>query len=214
MRESAWLAVLMAITMPSWVLGQETSGSCDTPRYLFVMGQAAEEPRAPAATLISGLPSRLYEGEPLEWSHYQVTALPCNSLLKPAFEVRPGLIAGIFLGAPADDIEADLVPQQCDQPVYLLGVNTVTDESQYRIYAAALSASRIAQRHGFKRLFGRTPNPLLAGDWPASTTATLSVWPCAAAFEAMYYSDWYQKDILPLRKDSARYRLMIFRPAN
>jgi hypothetical protein len=28
----------------------------------------------------------------------------------------------------------------------------------------------------------------------------------------MYHSDWYQNDILPLRKDSARYRLMTFEP--
>jgi hypothetical protein len=35
----------------------------------------------------------------------------------------------------------------------------------------------------------------------------------AEAFDAMYHSNQYQQHILPLRKDSARYRLMTFEPA-
>jgi hypothetical protein len=89
----------------------------------------------------------------------------------------------------------------------------VTDSDQYRIYAEALRNSRIAPRHGFVRIFGRTPDPVLKGIWPDNTTATLSIWPCVEAFETMYHSDWYQNDILPLRKNAARYRLMVFEPA-
>ena len=165
--------------------------------------------------LISGTPLRVYEGEPLEWSHYAVTQLACNEEITETDMQSGGtVVAGVFHGSSPEDIKADLVPDNCNAPVYLLGVNTVTDPEQYRIYATALGGSKIAQRHGFVRLFGRTPDPLLAGVWPANTSATLSIWPCAEAFHTMYISDWYQRDILPLRKDSARYRLMTFRPAD
>ena len=129
MRQIPWLAFAI-ICLPSPGFGQDASSACATPRYLLVMAQAPEAANGPAKPLISGLPSRVYEGEPLEWSQYQVTRLPCDSRQEPAIEARTGLIAGVFLGAASDNTAADLVPDECDQPVYLLGVNTVTDAEQ------------------------------------------------------------------------------------
>ncbi len=194
---------------------QDVSGTCETPRYVMHMSGEAGGIANTGALLINGTAFRVYEGEPLEWSHYAVTRLPCDGDA-PETDMQSGgiVVAGVFHGSTPEDIEADLVPENCNAPVYLLGVNTVTGPEQYRIYATALGDSNIAQRHGFVRLFGRTPDPLLIGAWPDNTSATLSIWPCAEAFDVMYNSDWYQQDILPLRKDSARYRLMTFRPAD
>lgn len=178
------------------------------------MSRTADGIDGQVGPVVGGTPLKVFEGEPLEWTHYTIVPLPCDSEAVPVHETSETTVAGVFVGGSSDDTVADLVPDQCDDPVYLLGVNTVTDPVQYRIYATALSNSKIAQRHGFVRLFGRAPNPLLTGKWPDNTTATLSIWPCAAAFNTMYHSDWYQKEILPLRKDSARYRLMTFRPAD
>lgn len=195
---------------------QNTDGtdSCVEPRFLLHMSNAENGITGAESPLLNGTPLRTYEGEPYEWSHYAVTPLACDSDEAPAFRSGGNTVAGIFIGSGPDATPADLVPENCNDPVYLLGVNTVTDQEQYRIYATALSNSKIAQRHGFVRLFGRTPNPLLAGEWPDNTSATLSIWPCAEAFNTMYFSDWYRNDILPLRKDSARYRLMTFTPVN
>lgn len=205
----------MSLTV--WVFSRAPASAEDTsctPRFLLHMSRTTDGIDDKANPLVSGTPLKVFEGEPLEWTHYAVTPLPCESEETPEYQTSGTTVAGVFVGSGPDDTVADLVPDQCDDPVYLLGVNTVSDPVQYRIYATALSNSKIAQRHGFVRLFGRTPNPLLAGEWPDNTTATLSIWPCAAAFDTMYYSDWYQKEILPLRKDSARYRLMTFEPAN
>lgn len=199
-------------------LEAETARSvCDSPRFLLRLSTSPQDFSSGAQPLINGQPMRVYEGTPLEWSHYSVTALPCESESPDGdtddLDLSANDVVGIFVNSGPDTTKADLVPAHCDDPMYLLGINTVTDETQYRIYATALSGSKIAQRHGFVRLFGRTPNPLLRGIWPENTSATLSVWPCAKAFDTMYHSDWYQQDILPLRKDSARYRLMTFEPA-
>ena len=192
----------------------DESEICTNPRFLLHMGNEENGITEASSLILNGTPLRTYEGEPYEWSHYAITPLPCEEDRLPDLMTGDGVVAGVFAGSGSDDTVADLVPDRCNDPVYLLGVNTVTDPTQYRIYATALSNSKIAQRHGFVRLFGRTPDPLLVGDWPDKTSATLSIWPCAEAFDTMYFSDWYQNDILPLRKDSARYRLMTFSPAS
>jgi len=187
---------------------------CKKPRFLLHMSNADDGIHGSGSLIIDGTPLRTYEGQPYEWTHYAIAPLPCDVDRLPAYESSGNAVIGIFFGGASEDTQADLVPINCNEPVYLLGINTVTDFDRYRIYATALRDSKIAQRHGFVRFFGRTPNPLLEGAWPDNTTATLSMWPCAAAFDTMYFSDWYQKDILPLRKDSARYRLMTFRPVD
>ena len=164
--------------------------------------------------ILNGRPLRVYEGEPFEWSHYAVATLPCDDDTLPNFKTGESVVAGVFVGSAPSESDADLVPENCNNPIYLLGINTVTDANQYAVYIEALSRSRIAPRHGFVRLFGRTPSPLLEGTWPDNTTATLSIWPCAEAFHKMHTSDWFQNDLLPLRKDAAHYRLMTYAPVN
>lgn len=210
--------VAMAVWLGSTVSAQTNAvntACSEAPYILHMSGTADAKVNSGSTMLINGSPLRVYEGEPLEWTHYAVTQVACDDVaLAEEENADAAVVAGVFHGGPPDHSEADLVPEHCDDPIYLLGVNTVTDTDQYGIYATALGDSKITQRHGFVRLFGRTPNPLLAGVWPDNTTGTLSIWPCLEAFDIMYNSDWYQKDILPLRKDAAHYRLMVFRPAD
>jgi len=208
-----WIASAILCAITTDVQAQTEIMPCDTPRFLLHLSTGAKAVRGQANTLINGQPMRVYEGQPLEWSHYVVAPLPCETGDEPEFHNGDDVVAGVFSGSERDDTVADLIPAQCSKPIYLLGLNTVTDSDQYRIYAEALRDSRIAPRHGFVRIFGRTPDPVLKGVWPDNTTATLSIWPCVEAFETMYHSDWYQNDILPLRKNAARYRLMVFEPA-
>ena len=190
------------------------SDACPSPRFLLHMSNGENGIAGTDSLLLNGTPLRTYEGEPYEWSHYAIAPLPCEGDELPDYKTGDDVVAGVFVGAEPRESNADFVPDNCTGPIYLLGVNTVTDADQYAIYIEALSGSRIAPRHGFVRIFGRTPNPLLEGVWPDNTTATLSVWPCAEAFHIMHTSDWFQNDIKPLRNNAAHYRLMTFTPVN
>ncbi len=192
----------------------DSSEDCANPRFLLHMSNAAGGITGAESLLLNGTPLRTYEGEPYEWSHYAIAPLPCEGDDLPSYKTGDDVVAGVFIGAEPRESDADQVPENCTGPIYLLGVNTVKDADQYAIYIEALSGSRIAPRHGFVRVFGRTPVPLLEGTWPDNTTATLSTWPCAEAFHKMHTSDQFQNDIKPLRNNAAHYRLMTFTPVN
>jgi hypothetical protein len=214
------LLALLAALLTSTAFAQEET-TCATPRFLLHMSNSENGIADPASLLLNGTPLRVYEGEPFEWSHYAIAVLPCDDDTVPDIATGEDLVAGIFsaadmlvdrfYGLPAQS-DANLVPDNCNNPIYLLGINTVTDADQYAIYREALTGSRIAPRHGFVRIFGRTPDLLLAGTWPDNTTATLSIWPCAEAFHKMHTSDEFQNDIKPLRNNAAYYRLMTYTP--
>ena len=218
--KSLSLAILLAVTFGSTVFAQEEE-QCEQDRFMLHMSNAGNGIVEPASLLLNGRPLRVYEGATFEWSHYAIAMLPCDDTSVPDFATGKDVVAGIFNATDLFvdhfyrlPVEADpnSIPDNCNQPIYVLGINTITDVEQYAIYREALTGSRIAQRHGFVMIFGRTPDPLLAGSWPDNTTATLSIWPCAEAFHWMHTSYEFQTDIKPLRNDAAYYRLMTYAP--
>jgi hypothetical protein len=192
----------------------QVDAACNQNRYLLHMSRSANGVADDAVALINGTPWKVYEGEPLEWSHYVVTRFACDEDVRDlAIDTRGNAVAGVFHASPEEESEADLVPDSCADPVFLLLVNTIIDTDRYATYISTVRKSSTVARHGRERLFGSAPDILLTGEWPDNTTAWLSRWPCLEAFDAMYTSDLLQKDILPMRSNAAHYRLMAFQPA-
>ena len=174
-----------------------------------------------AEPIIDNLPDLTYE-KTTDWLDVSVTRWPCEEKLRAAWaeaQVKPPrpiagriFVAGIFNPAPIDDggVPSDMMPNACASPFLLIGFNTITDPVKYAVYREALTASKLAFRHGFRRIFAGTPKSILAGRWPDDTTVTLSVWPCREAFEKFHGSDAYHKGIYPLRVGTSRYRLVAY----
>ena len=175
--------------------------------------------------ILDRLPDRIYEKN-ATWKEIVITKWDCIEDLTAHWKARGAAAVkspstdgarlfsvGVFEDAPPSTATpADLVPPGCNAPIYLLGVNTVTDPEKYALYTRALGASKLTARHGFRRIIAGTPKPELAGRWPPNTTVTLSTWPCIEAFEKFHFSDAYHKDLMPMRLASSRYRLVAFLP--
>lgn len=226
MEHIAKLILVAALTWSTTAAARE----CGRPGYVFAVDTVDDGPSAAPApdqfaglgklgTLVAnGLPAWTYEKNTTS-RDVMIVRVDCIDDSKLANIVENSAAGdffsvGTFLPSPqpADDIAQDLKVANCSTPVYLLGLNTVTDAPKYAVYAKALANSNLPRRYGFRRIFTGVPVTQLAGRWPADTTATLSEWPCREAFEIFYNSEAYRNEILPLRAGSARYRLVAFDP--
>ena len=230
---------LIAATMIAVASGGAAAATCNRPAYMVAVDTidegAADVPpsgirdlmtvKGLPHTVVAGLPDRVYE-KTTNWRDFITAKWNCADDIAAHWKANAKSVqipnragrffaVGIFDVAPPPsqtEVPADMVPPNCNAPILLLGLNTVTDPAQYAIYAKVSGDSKLAFRHGYHRVYSGEPQTLLAGKWPDATTATLSEWPCVEAFEKFYYSDRYQKEILPLRKGAARYRLVAFIP--
>jgi hypothetical protein len=69
------------------------------------------------------------------------------------------------------------------------------------------------QQLGSTTLFTGTPAARLAS-WPADTAASMTRWPCEAAFELFYFDKTYVEQIKPLRAGAIDYRILGFKDAD
>lgn len=206
------------------------AASCDKPGFIFAVDTVDDGPPSEPApqrfdaiakmgtTVAEGLPEWTYE-KSTSWRDVTIVRVDCLDDVTAPVSVDPRntgdfFSIGLFPASPSPegDVAPDLKLANCATPVYLLGLNTVTDEATYAVYAKALADSNLPRRYGFRRIFTGVPLKQFAGRWPPNTTATLSEWPCIEAFNTFYNSDVYKKEIFPLRAGSARYRLVAFKP--
>lgn len=223
------IAKLILIATLSWSAEASAAG-CDKPGFVFAVDTVDDGPPKAAApdrfkaletlgkVVAKGLPDQTYEKN-TSWRDVTIVRVDCiDDVAMPNNAVTGDtgdfFSVGTFPASPppGDEIAQNLKIANCSTPVYLLGLNTVTDAPKYAVYARALSESNLPRRYGFRRIFSGVPVKQLAGHWHANTTATLSEWPCREAFEIFYNSPAYRNDIFPLRAGSARYRLVAFSP--
>lgn len=102
-------------------------------------------------------------------------------------------------------------PAPCDKPAYLVVVATsVADPVKTRQYAEALRASGLyPQLGGFYVAVGRSPE-VLEGTMFGQSPIVIAKFPCREAIQRFWYSDTYQKEILPLREGAGTFEVAIF----
>lgn len=102
-------------------------------------------------------------------------------------------------------------PAPCDKPAYLVVVATsVADPVKTRQYAEALRASGLyPQLGGFYVAVGRSPE-VLEGKMFGQSPIVIAKFPCREAIQRFWYSDTYQKEILPLREGAGTFEVAMF----
>jgi hypothetical protein len=174
-----------------------------------------------AVMIVDDVPPWTYEG-PQKWGRVTVARWPCFEQAASVWKRLPtptamgvdkarlqtaALYRGKNYGSwPPGSLE---LPPRCTRPVYFMSVNTTYNEAQYGIYKAALMKTTYVQKLGSTTLFSGMPAASLA-NWPANTTASMTHWPCKAAFEAFYLDRVYTKTIRPLREGAIDYRIFGF----
>jgi uncharacterized protein (DUF1330 family) len=174
-----------------------------------------------AVFLLDEVPAWTYEG-PQHWGRVTVARWPCFEQAEAVWKALPlpaGLggdrsrlhTAALYRGKnygswPPGSLE---LPPKCTRPVYFMSVNTTYDEAQYGKYKAALMKTTYVQKLGSTTLLSGAPAASLP-NWPADTTASMTHWPCKAAFEAFYLDPVYTNTIRPLRKGAIDYRIIGF----
>jgi|GEM_PF-4850101 len=98
----------------------------------------------------------------------------------------------------------------CDKPVYLVVWIENLDRSKSRAYGEALRASKIVSRHGGEYKAVGPPVVMLEGNWPADRGFVVEQYPCLEAIKTMWYSQEYQKKLVPLRAGSGDYTVAVF----
>lgn len=144
------------------------------------------------------------------------------ALLFAAFSACAPLSAGEMPVAPTPRPDpqptAPSPPQACDKPVILVVWIEHLDRAKSKAYGEGLRASGIVRRNGGEYMMVGPPEMVLEGEWPADRGFVTERYPCRAAFEAMWFSDEYQKTLKPLREGSGDYTIALFaerpRPRN
>lgn len=95
------------------------------------------------------------------------------------------------------------------KPAYLVVTARVTDAARMGVYARALAASGLYDKHGGKYLFlGKPAVPL--EDWSEGTSLVCALFPSRAAAEAFWFDAAYQDTIKPLRAGAGEFHVAIF----
>jgi hypothetical protein len=174
-----------------------------------------------ATFIVDQVPPWSYEG-PRQWGRITVARWPCFEQAQAVWrKLRPpqrlgqdkarlhtaALYSGKNYGDwPPGSLE---LPAGCTRPIYAMSINTTYNEAQYGLYKAALMKTTYVQKLGSTTLFSGAPSASL-NNWPADTTASMTHWPCKAAFEAFYLDPVYTKTIKPLRAGAIDYRIVAF----
>ena len=101
------------------------------------------------------------------------------------------------------------VPDSAGPPAYMLIQGTVRDPGPIEAYMAIIVPMIIAR--GGLYLVWTPPEPVsvLAGDW-APQFVVLSRWPSIAEPRDFWYSDRYQNEAIPTRRDAAAFTVLLF----
>jgi uncharacterized protein (DUF1330 family) len=132
---------------------------------------------------------------------------------KGVVAARPLAIASGAAGAPrpAPQVEGPAASASCNKPVILVVLIEHLDRSKSKAYGENLRSFQVVPRNGGQYIPVSPPLRVLEGQWPADRGFVSERYPCLAAFEAMWYSDQYQKKLVPLRDGSGHYTTALFR---
>lgn len=111
---------------------------------------------------------------------------------------------------PPTALEGPAARPGCNKPVILVVWIEHLDRTKSKAYGEGLRASQIVPRNGGQYIAVSPPVRVLEGEWPADRGFVTERYPCLAAFEAMWYSDEYQKKLAPLRAGSGQYTIALF----
>lgn len=101
-------------------------------------------------------------------------------------------------------------PAACDRPAYLVVVATITDPEKSRRYVEALRASGLYPRLGGGYIMAGKSPEVLEGQMFGRTPIVVARFPCREAARRFWYSETYQKEIMPLREGAGSFEVAIF----
>lgn len=122
---------------------------------------------------------------------------------------RSGEIAPAAFNALAQTAKVPL-PAGCERPAYLVVSIDDLDRSKSAPYGEALRRTQIVPRHGGEYVAVGSSPLVLEGTWPAGRSMVVERYPCLEMIKAFWYSDEYQKEIMPLRAGSGTYTVVAF----
>lgn len=115
--------------------------------------------------------------------------------------------------APAAPPPAAVPPAaaaSCDRPVLMVVQGRVTDRAKLAAYARRLRDTGIyVINEGYYVAAGR-PIDLFEGEYPDDQSIIVARFPCLARARAFWYSELYQKEILPLREGAGRFSVAVY----
>lgn len=110
----------------------------------------------------------------------------------------------------AADVTAGAPPARCDKPAYLVVIATITDPEKSRRYVEALRASGLYPQWGGGYITSGKSPEVLEGQMFGRTPIVVARFPCMEAARRFWYSETYQKEILPLREGAGTFEVAIF----
>jgi uncharacterized protein (DUF1330 family) len=98
----------------------------------------------------------------------------------------------------------------CTRPAYLVVWIDNLDRSKSAAYGEALRRTQIVASYGGEYKATGTPALLLEGSWPPGRGLVIEKYPCLEAIKRFWYSEQYQKELMPLRAGSGDYTVAAF----
>ena len=137
-----------------------------------------------------------------------ITTRRCLS--RPLLALMGALAVSASSPAPASEPALPERPVPCDKPAYLVVIATITDPEKSRAYVNALRAAGLYPAlDGFYITSGKSAE-VLEGKVLKDSPIVVAKFPCAEAARRFWYSDVYQKKILPLRAGAGTFEVAIF----
>lgn len=99
---------------------------------------------------------------------------------------------------------------ECAAPVYLVVQGRITDRSLMGAYAAKLRDSGIYARYDGRYVATGRPIDIFEGVYPDDQTLIVAHFPCLARARQFWYSELYQREIMPLRRGAGRFTVAIY----
>lgn len=112
--------------------------------------------------------------------------------------------------APAAPATLPDKPVPCDKPAYLVVISTITDPVKIGRYREALRESGLYPALGGFYITSGRPVEVLEGSTFKTSPIVVAKFPCAEAARRFWYSDVYQKKIVPLREGAGSFEVAIF----
>lgn len=129
------------------------------------------------------------------------------------------IFGGVSLAAvvtnAADNSKTTTLPNlagltNCTRPAYLVVWIDNLNREKSGPYGAALRKTQIVASYGGEYKATGAPALLLEGKWPEGRGLVVEKYPCLDAIKKFWYSDKYQKEVMPLRAGSGDYTVAAF----
>jgi uncharacterized protein (DUF1330 family) len=100
--------------------------------------------------------------------------------------------------------------ENCTRPAYLVVWIDNLDRAKSGPYGDALRKTQIVPSYGGEYKATGKPSLLLEGTWPEGRAVVVEKYPCLEAIKKFWYSEQYQKEVMPLRAGSGDYTVAAF----